>query len=804
MYKVSDNYLAQTKKKTQSFRIKGKINTIDFTEHDIMSGSLEITNQCSELNDVKIGSVYIGELKCTFKPWIITDWDNAEIKIYEGLYIEDTQSYEDIPLGIYYISSAEDTDNGTDIVAYDAMVKFNKTRDLDITFGTPYELALLACNKCEVELGMNESELQQLANGMETLSLYTENDIKTWQDYIYWLAQSLGAFATIDRYGRLVFRQYTNKYIDKLTNHNRFSGSKFSKFKTRYSGLSCVNIADDTTSYYGLKEDNYLTYNLGANPFLQYGLPEYKEQIRRNILNAIAQIDYVPFETGVLCGALYDLGDVICCTDGIAPGQNGCIMFYDYIYNGGYKIAGYGSNPALASAKSKSDKNLEGLRSNVSSKEMLFFKYENAAAVTINDTETKNIIDIRFTSAQASNIIFQAEILLEADATVEDVIGSITYSLNEVEIQTYHPMETWKNGKHILSLMYLVVVEENQINRWIVKLNSAGGTISIQQGGIHAVVYGQGLVGTSEWDGFITLEEQALEVALSKSISVDDNIAESVLAVMLDVDRTVLSDVLTDVILHSGTTPEQIAENVMLSWNIEYWTFDTSSTSTYAERYVDVLDGVYKLASSFVNKSSNITIDLGLLNMVAVDNTEFVGISAIELSDDTAVVKYLLHATDKWYTIADGVLTEITLAGETLTHDDFLTFGAGTVPTSDILITLTSPEIYKWTQEAIISDTTATITAVPHPQSVQTRCDMSDVSIIGITDAAAVYEGNIGVRLSYNGGLVFTDEETLSDAISGSLLQAYDKLDENKVLDIAFILNDAGDTLTQFKYTFKN
>ena len=250
MYQVSDAYLKQTKEKVQTFRLTGTVNKTAFTNHDILSGSFTITNQCSEQNDVKIGSVYIGELKCTVKPDLqVPDWTNAQIVVSEGLLIGD--KWEDVPLGIYTVSEANDTEYGIDITAYDNMAHFNRSCSVDITIGTPYELLTLACTTCEAELGMTQAEVDALPNGTESLSLYTENDIETWQDFIFWVAQATGTFATMDRQGKLVLRKYEQTVVDTLTNHDRFTGSKFSKFDTRYSGLSCVNMADDTTSYYG-------------------------------------------------------------------------------------------------------------------------------------------------------------------------------------------------------------------------------------------------------------------------------------------------------------------------------------------------------------------------------------------------------------------------------------------------------------------------------------------------------------------------------------------------------------------------
>ena len=824
MYQVSEEYLKQTKRKVQTFRLTGTVTKVSFTNHDILSGSFTITNQCSEQNDVKIGSVYIGELKCTFKPDLqVPDWTNAQIIVSEGLLIDGT-AWEDVPLGVYTVSEATDTEYGVDITAYDNMARFNRSCTVDSTIGTPYELLTLACTTCEVELGLTQADVDALPNGTESLSLYTENDIETWQDFVFWVAQATGTIATMNREGKLVLRSYTQNVVDTLTNHERFTGSKFSKFETRYSGLSCVNMENDTTSYYGSDPDNYLTYNLGSNPFLQYGVDSYKEQIRRAVLDALLKIDYVPFETGCLCGAMYDLGDIIRCTDGIAPGKLGCVMMYDYTFNNGCKITGFGSDPALASAKSKTDKNLEGLRSSVSSSDLLFFNYENASALQLGDGDSKAIIDIRFTSSVSIGVLFQAEVLLEAAATEEDVIGSIEYTLNDVTIIGYNPTETWKNGKHILSLMYMLMIESNSINRWLVKLSIAGGSVSIAQGGIRAVIYGQGLVGTVEWDGFITVEEKLTQIAVLDSLTVSKNMICTVVADMIDVDKNIVSEQLQTVQLEDITTVRNLLDKAEISWGIVSWTFTTDSECTYSSRYVTTETGAFKLATEFVNKSVNQNIDRGMMNVVDLDSTEFESIQSVIVSDmlnsasesedvesgtsDTEsateeVVKYLLWSEDKYYTIQDDVVSEITLSGDTLQAADFETYGLDTAPTSDYILQLESPKIYHWTDADTILDTLITITAVPHPQIVQATCDMSDVSIYGITGATAIYEG-MKAKLSYDAGMSWTEEESLTDELDGSMLQAYENLKPSKILTIAFIVSTVTDSLTEFQYQFKN
>ncbi len=808
MYQVSDAYLKQTKEKVQTFRLTGTVNKIAFTNHDILSGSFTITNQCSEQNDVKIGSVYIGELKCTFKPDLqVPDWTNAQIIVSEGLLIGGT-AWEDVPLGVYTVSEANDTEYGVDITAYDNMARFNRSCTVDITIGTPYELLTLACTTCEVELGLTQADVDALPNGTESLSLYTENDIETWQDFVFWVAQATGTIATMDREGKLVLRSYTQNVVDTLTNHERFTGSKFSKFETRYSGLSCVNMENNTTSYYGSDPDNYLTYNLGSNPFLQYGVDSYKEQIRRAVLDALLKIDYVPFETSCLCGVMYDLGDIIRCTDGIAPGKLGCVMMYDYTFNGGYKITGFGSDPALATAKSKTDKNLEGLRNNVSTNEILFFNYENAKTIHIGDGESESIIDIRFTSSKKTGVLFSAEILLETTATAEEVIGMIEYELNGVSLIGYNPTETWKSGKHILSLMYMLSIEENSINRWIARLNITGGSIDIAQGAVRAVIYGQGLVGATEWDGILDLEDTLQAVMLSRGMTAN-GLKCAVNMTISEPERYAIEEKLHSASLDMGVSISKLIEKTEIRWGIVSWTFTTESESTYSSRYVVVEDGVFRLANTFVNKSTNESIDRGMMNVVRLDSTEFESIDTVAVGENIAdesneaAVRYLLWSADKYYTVINAELSEITLTGDSLQAADFETYGVDTTPASEYILQLDSPTIYKWTDADTIAETLLTITAKPHPQVIQAACDMSDVSIYGITGVTATYEGSLKVKLSYDAGMTWTEEETFEKALEGSLLSAYEELGEAKLLTIAFVLADMN-SLTQFKYTFKN
>jgi hypothetical protein len=518
MYAVSDKYKAAMKQPVQHFSIKGSIGDVFFSDENILAGSCQITNQCSDDTMISIGAVYVGQLDITLMGLDIKRYSLKGEKItpFFGLKLSGG-TYEYIPLGVFNISEAQWTQSGIVLKAYDNLSLFDKTCSLGTTSGKPYELAKMACESCKVPLTTTEDEFANFANGGETLSLYSENDIETWRDYLSWLSSAVGCFVTCDRAGGIKFCAYNKTVVDVIDECHRFSGCSFSDFETRYTGVSCVNLSDKTTSYYGMDEDNGLTYNLGSNPFLQYGVPESLEKQRRAVLTALQQIDYVPFKVTMIGNPAYDLGDVLSFPGGIGDADKlFCITKYTLKYNGSYEIQGVGQDPSLASAKSKSDKTIAGLISSQTDSDMHYVLYQNAEAVDIADGKESSVMFAKFAVQKTTHISFDMEILLSVATTESKDTGNITegdsivkaaYYLNGDEISTRHPVETFQDGEHILRLRYELEAVEAAIHTWNVVLSVTGGSLLIERYGVLGVVSGMGLAGNGEWDGEITAED---------------------------------------------------------------------------------------------------------------------------------------------------------------------------------------------------------------------------------------------------------------------------------------------------------
>ena len=519
MYAVSQDYLLAMKKPVQRSRMTGRIGTIPFVDQNILKGSFSISHQCSGNEEVQIGQVYMAELNVTFmKNMHIPRYSLKDkvIKPYHGLMLANRR-YEDIPLGVFNVNEAEWTSSGVVIKAYDNMIKLDKACTVNSAIGLPYQLATMACDYCGLTLGTTETEFSFFVNGSTILSMLTENDIETWRDFISWVAQTVGCNVMADREGKIIFKAYNQTVVDTIDTQHRFKGCTFSDFTTRYTGISCVNIAEKTTSYYGLEVDDGLTYNLGSNPFLQYGTEEAQSGQRRAVLTALQQINYVPFTADLIGFPVYDLMDVFSFPGGLGDEDKlFCMTKYVFNYHGKYSMTGVGKNPALANAKSKTDKNIVGLLSQKEHEGMQYTVFNNVEPVVVADGESKSVMLIRFIVEKKTHCQIEMEILVDAETTEEgeegawienDAVCTVTYYLNGEEIEQHVPVETWQDGRHILSLHYDLQAVSAQIHEWDVWLTMAGGQVSMGKYDILGVIAGEGLAGDSEWDGIIRAED---------------------------------------------------------------------------------------------------------------------------------------------------------------------------------------------------------------------------------------------------------------------------------------------------------
>ena len=586
MYSVSDAFLRAVRSNTRKYFWTGTIvtkggMTYEFGAKEIVKGSGYISRQCCGSTEIELGTVYAAEMGIT----LLSDIDrytleDAQVTLVFHLVLADG-SVEDVPMGVFEVSEANRLAKCLELKAYDFMLRFDKSFNGFETVGTAYDFIALCCKRCKVELANKRAEIDAMRNGGVTLSVYTENDIETCRDVLFYVAQVLGGFFIINREGKLELRKYGKDPVMKVEQRHRFSSS-FSDFITRYTAVSSTNKQTQIAEYYALDPDNGLTMNLGVNPFLQFGLKETREMLCRNILADLSVIRYVPFGSDTIGNPALDPGDVLTFTGGQADeGQITCITSIRQKIGGKQSLKCVGKNPRLAQAKSRNDKNISGLlnqiEDNAKTGKIGIHTFTNASAHEIGQTRVK-LVSIQFASSEENHMQFFAQVVVdvaadpversaEASGTVvipfpggsgsgtgsaDDTSGGadagsrsgsevsvdvslpvkwqedgqavchVVFEFNNEEIMEHCPVETWHSGKHILSLYYPIEkIVANYTNTFNVYLWMEDGSGTVDVGDCIASVSGQAMAAGEAWDGKLEVEDYTTRFAIGGGLDVN-------------------------------------------------------------------------------------------------------------------------------------------------------------------------------------------------------------------------------------------------------------------------------------------
>lgn len=275
MYPVSEQFLQTIRQPVIDYYVDGTIGSVEFDESNIVTGSFHIQNQCTDTSDVVLGSVFTGSLTATFYGLNIPRYSWVGKVITPTFYLHVGNTWQHVPLGVYTIKEAKHSAEGVEIIAYDDMIKLDKKFKASKfkTAQKMYQHLTTICTACGLTLGMTEQEIQALPNGNTNLGIVGtksnkylsykkySNDIDTYRDLVFWIAQSMGTFATINRDGELVFRKYkkTTQAVDEITESYRLAGAVFDDFTTNYTGIYVTNTKDGEEIYYGYDVDELTT-----------------------------------------------------------------------------------------------------------------------------------------------------------------------------------------------------------------------------------------------------------------------------------------------------------------------------------------------------------------------------------------------------------------------------------------------------------------------------------------------------------------------------------------------------------------
>lgn len=583
MYSVSDAFLRAVRSNTRKYFWTGTIvtkggMTYEFGAKEIVKGSGYISRQCCGSTEIELGTVYAAEMGIT----LLSDIDrytleDALVTLVFHLVLADG-SVEDVPMGVFEVSEANRLAKCLELKAYDFMLRFDKSFNGFETVGTAYDFIALCCKRCKVEFANKRAEIDAMPNGGVTLSVYTENDIETCRDVLFYVAQVLGGFFIINREGKLELRKYGKDPVMKVEQRHRFSSS-FSDLITRYTAVSSTNKQTQIAEYYALDPDNGLTMNLGVNPLLQFGLKETREMLCRNILTDLSVIRYVPFDSDTIGNPALDPGDVLTFAGGQADeGQITCItsirqkigihtftnasvheigqtrvklisiqfasseenhmqFFAQVVVDvaadpversaeaSGTVVIPFpgGSGSGTGSGTGGSDGTGETSDAGSSENDAA----GNEVGNTSGNENTGSTDDVAGGSDSGTGTGSGSEVSVDVSLPVKwqedgQAVCHVVFEFNNEEIVEHCPVETWHSGKHILSLYYPIEkIVVNYTNTFNVYLWMEYGSGTVDVGDCIASVSGQAMAAGEAWDGKLEVEDYTTRFAIGGGLDVN-------------------------------------------------------------------------------------------------------------------------------------------------------------------------------------------------------------------------------------------------------------------------------------------
>lgn len=656
MFEVSEKFKNAVRQNTRKYEWHGSITTkagkvYEFGARDIVKGSGYIKWQCCSNTEIELGTVYAAEMGISlFSEIDRYTLEDAVVRPYYSLTLLDG-SVETIPMGVFEITEANRKVRTLEIKAYDYMLRFEKTLKLDSSSGTPYQFLKVACDACKVEMAQTVAQISTLPNGKTTLGVYADNDMETFRDLIFYVAQVLGCFCQIDRYGRLVLKQYGNTPVWNVPQRERFDSS-YSDFVTRYTAVSSTNQISQIAEYVAMEKDDALTMNLGVNPLMQFGLKSVREKMLREILTVLQKINYVPFDSSTIGNPALEVGDVLKFSGGHADEDKiSCITSIECKIHGKMTLKCVGKNPRLASAKSKNDKNITGLINSVESGKTIIYNFVNVSPFEIGQSLT-NVMDIDFTATEETTAAFQCEMLLEVvkpevkDTEESDSVEeielpelSIVYKNNNETIDTFMPTKTCLYGKHIVTLFFPISkIIENSSNTFSMYLKISTGTVKIGEAQIRATISGQGLAaGLGDWNGRININENIGFISISDVPFVADVFKDKMSISFPTSRRSGITQSIGNIaIVDQNFAADSFTDRAWITEILRTFVLTSVRGNPKYNGYITINNETqFLLRKRYVQQSEPISLDHGYVEDMRVDISYFDKVDGVEINGYT-------------------------------------------------------------------------------------------------------------------------------------------------------------------------
>jgi hypothetical protein len=274
----------------------------------------DIQDNCNDGEDLTIGSVCASVLTVD----LITPHNDFTPVAGEAVTVYEEFNGERRKKGVFLTEKPQKKNsNSTKITAYDNISLFDK--DLTEWFNgldgfpyTAYEMAMMTCEKCGVEL-----KNKNIMNG-ETLINAVQLPSVTGRQIMRWIGEICGCFCISDENGMVKYDWYksTNNRIsprrgDGYTHFLRGSLSYEDYTVKKIDGVNIRSEASDSGIVYPIDSDFKNPYIINGNPLILSCSDDDISLIAKNIYETLRDVEYTPSKVGVNSSFAFNVGDII-------------------------------------------------------------------------------------------------------------------------------------------------------------------------------------------------------------------------------------------------------------------------------------------------------------------------------------------------------------------------------------------------------------------------------------------------------------------------------------------------------------
>lgn len=304
-----------------------------------------------------------------------------------------------------------------------------------------------------------------------------------------------------------------NQQISRITAEIGFKKDELSQIKAQMNSITArINWLSNQFTDEGVAMD------LGDNPLIQYKTTAKTDSIRKTMLRTLDKIAYTPFECSSILNVLYDLGDVVLFSGGVADDALCCVMAYDFSDDGKMELKGFGTDPAIAAVRSKEQKGIRAGQKNTSENhETRYYIFTNSTDLEFRTAQ--EVIRVNFLMGKRSQLVFNLEIPITVNCDYEtsenyidisDTTLKTSYFLDDTDMDR-DTQSSYGGGKHLLSLVYGIDTIDPGIHNFSLKIKPSGGVVRIKRGEIYGMISGIGLE-TDIWNGMIEADDNVSQI----------------------------------------------------------------------------------------------------------------------------------------------------------------------------------------------------------------------------------------------------------------------------------------------------